>query len=295
MLGLRTGDPVSEGRLRVWPLYGPREDMGFVDDVHLTEDRDYGDVSLGTDRSGGACAPWGMLFFIPGAQDRTLRESVFVPCGQPVEVSALCVEPAECGLWEKGDKVQVATLPPSLKANIVSGHDFTDLWDDIATRYSSMGEQGDAVRGLLEGGEEVRLMVDPGARGAMVAIDDRIVALEVAPSAEQFQQWWREGGLGQVFEFESRTLPQLPTPLGTLAPIDDMDPGEDGMHQVTYLDVLTGWMYVRKGKVVFASLLEKEGLSVFKTHGHATKPNVRYHGATDPLYPETGDEFRGEW
>jgi hypothetical protein len=267
--GMELGSPVESGRLRVWPIYGPDHDIGFVGSIHLAnDDGGYGEMGLSTDHPRGGIAPHGLSFFFSDGQDRALRESVFVPAGEIIKVPALCVEPAQGGLWN-GQHTQVRALPASLLAALPEGseHSYSDLWDDIKERYSAMGERGETVAGLLGVGKYVMPadMVDREARGAMIAIDGRVIALQIAPSKAAFGEWWNEFGLSESYAFEAATLPQLPQPLGALP--GELEAEREGMYQATYLDILKGWIYARNGAIQFASLLEKEGLTVFKRHG----------------------------
>lgn len=266
--GLSMGNPVRSGRLQTWPIYGPDHDVGFVGSIRLADDDDgYGSLGLQTDHPRGGIAPHGMAFFFANGQDRAIRESVFVPAGQTLRVSALCVEPAQGGFWE-GQETKIKALPASLLAALPEhATGYQDLWSDIEARYAAMGKSGETVAGLLKGDKYLMPhdMIDGQARGVMIAIDGRVVALQVAPNRDAFRAWWNEYGLSESYAFEAQTLPRLPAPLGVLD--GNLEAEREGMYRVTFLDVLKGWIYVKMGAIQFASLLEKEGLTIFKQHG----------------------------
>lgn len=174
--GFHTRSVVQCGRLTYWPLESPDTGLGFVGQVKLAEDLGYG--SLRIESVGGpAVAPWGMTFFISGAQDRALREAAYVPEGQKVVVPAVCVEPRQCGLWNR-QRVEVGQLPPSLLAALPEGGGYSALWPGIKSRYRD--KAGDTVAGLLEGKESHDVPIR-GARGMVVGLDGRPVVLYVAP------------------------------------------------------------------------------------------------------------------
>lgn len=263
------GESTESGRLTAWPIFGQDyPGIGFVDEVKLVHDQSYGRMGFRSSGLGGGIAPAGLMFFIPTGQDRALRESIFIPAGETVYADAVCLEPAEGGLWNPGEGMTVRVLPVSLQAALPEGGGFGALWSDIRARHVSVGGDGSTVAALLEPGKYVlpKNMIDPEARGAMLAIDGRVVAIEIAPSRKQFREWWVEYGLSEAFAFEAQTLPQLPLPLGQLAG-GDLDPETDGMHKITALDILYGWVYAVNGQIVYTSLLEREGLTIFKKHG----------------------------
>lgn len=284
--GMTLGDPVESGRLIAWPLYGQNcHGYGFVDEVKLVHDQSYGQMGFkGGNDPGGGIAPAGLMFFIPTGQDRALRESIFIPVGETVYVDTVCLEPSNGGLWKPGEGMTVRALPISLQAALPDGRGFGDLWPDIRKRHASVGGAGDTVAALLSPGQYILPvnMVDPKARGVMVAIDGRVVAIEIAPTQEQFRQWWNEYGLSEAFAFEAQTLPELPLPLGQLASCT-LEPKKDGMQKVTALHILAGWLYAAGGRIVYASLLEKEGLTIFRKHGKEQDYQSNKPSTDEPL------------
>lgn len=261
--GFETGRPTKHGRLTLWPLEGPDHvGIGFVSNVKLKGDRGgYGSLQLGSD-NGPAIGPWGMTFFFPGGQDRAIREAVYIQHEETVSVSAVCLEPRQGGTWQ-GQKVAVAMLPPSLRASLPAGGGYEALWDTIRTRNTSVGKEGDTVAGLLEGRVLDKDMAVSGMRGMVIALDGRPVAIEIAPTAAQFAEWWNDYGLGDTFSFEAETLPPLPTPIGE-EPFHPFAPSAEGLHQVTAWDILRGWAYVQDQKLVYASLVDGEALVLFQ-------------------------------
>jgi len=293
--GLTIGDPVESGRLTAWPLYGQDyHGYGFVDEVQLVHDHSYGRMGFkGGDDPDGGIAPAGMMFFIPTGQDRALRESVFIPYGETVYVDTVCLEPSNGGLWQPGEGMTTRALPISLQAALPDGRGFSDLWPDIRERHAANGQTGTTVHALLKPGQYVlsKDMIDPDARGAMLAIDGRVVAIEIAPTKRAFRQWWVEYGLSEAFAFEAQTLPELPLPIGQVAG-GTIEPEAQGMHKVTVLDILKGWVYAMSGQIIYASLLEKEGLTVFKKHG---QERARPDYQAEPDTPCDGDGEPLEW
>jgi len=277
--GMTLGDPVESGRLTAWPIYGEdHPGTGFVGEVRLVHDRDYGHMGFESEGPNGGIAPAGLMFFIPTGQDRALREAIYIPVGERVYVDTVCLEPANGGLWKPGDTLTTRALPISLQAALpdrIEGG-YSALWADIRKRHAANGGEGTTVAGLIEPGQYTlsKDMIDPEARGAMLAIDSRIVAIEIAPTREQFRQWWVEYGLSEAFAFESQTLPELPLPLGQ---VNDgvIEAEQDGMHKVTALHILKGWVYAVSGRIVYASLLEKEGLTIFQKHGQKVGPDYQ--------------------
>jgi len=252
--GFQTRSAVQHGRLTYWPLEGPDTGLGFVGQVRLVKDLGYDSLRLKS-TNGPAIAPWGMTFFISGAQDRALREAVYIPMGQEVYAEAVCVEPRQCGLWSC-QQVEVGQLPPSLLAALPEGGGFSALWPGIKSRYR--GKSGDTVAGLLEGKVSHDVPVS-GARGVVVGLDGRPVALYVAPSAAAFAEWWN-GGLGQSLAFET-TYPELPLPLGS---VNEPLEFTEGLHKVEAWEVLVGWAFVSAGVLAYATLVDGEALSSFQ-------------------------------
>jgi hypothetical protein len=259
--GFTTGSPIHSGRLTFWPLQAPDVDLGFVGQVKVKDDRGgYGRLTLKSD-NGPAVAPWGMSFFFSGGQDRAIREAVYIPSQETVVVSAVCLEPSEGGMWH-GQNTKVGMLPPSLMAALPSGGGYAALWKGIRQRHKSVGQKGETVAGLLEG-QSLKSVAVSGMRGMIITLDGRPIAVEIAPTAQGFSEWWNDYGLGETFSFEAKTLPSLPMPLGDVV-TEPIQATENGMQKVTAWQVLKGWLYAQASQIVYASLVDGEALLLFQ-------------------------------
>jgi hypothetical protein len=265
--GFTTGQAHRHGRLSLTPLYAPDVEVGFVGDVHLADDANYGRMGFGTDHPGGGVAPFGWAAFIDGGQDRALREALFVRPGKVEYGETVCLEPEQGGLWREGVKQAVFTLPLSLQAALPAGGGYSALWAGIKRRHEVLGQEGTTVKALLNGPASIggtALPVALGARGVAVALDGRLVAVEIAPTASAFAEWWADFGLSDAVAFEAATMPTLPLPLSDgLGDEQIINVPADGIQQVTWFDLLKGWVFVQNGLVVYASVVDGEAMVMF--------------------------------
>jgi hypothetical protein len=261
--GLRVGDPVRSGRLNLHPIYGADVEMGFVGDVGVVADvGGYGGLTVQVGRP--TIVPQGLVFFMEHAQDRAVRAPVYIgreQVDQPVGIQVVCIEPSQGGQWQEGKKQEKAMLPPSLIAGMLPSGRYSDLWDSIAarSRYDGGGER--AVSKLLEGRVDSSLPVDKHSRGAMIALDGRPVAIELAPNRAAWQDWWVATNLGGVVTYDAMTLRDLPIPIGD----QEMDAFPDvvGMQHITW-GPFRGYAFTNEGgELCYISLHDEEALRCF--------------------------------
>ena len=242
------------------PLFGPAVDCGFARDVHLVKDVSYGELVLGTSRSPGAIAPWGMIFVVPGAQDRALREPAYCVAFAEERVDAVCVEPAQAGLWQD-QEVEVSQLPPSLLAALPArGGGYSALWPSMRQRARTAGVKEERVAGLLEG-RRARLVPPREARGGLVTLDGRPIALVLAPDPGAFRDWWFLQGLGRSLDFEALSYPPLPLPLGQLE--IDLCLGSEGLFALEF-GPFEGWGFILDGEFAYIHVVDSEAMTQFQ-------------------------------
>jgi len=200
----RPGQPQQSGALTVLPLFGPEANGSFVSPLNglkLEGVRGYGSVVLRNPGSQGiALVPLHIGYIQDRAQNHALCRSVFLGAGQSLRVDdACCVQQSQGGYLESREQ-WFFILPLQLRAEALQlrgQKNYGKLWPAIARLNKQFGL---ADRGHLEQivcgrraqltQYQSRLEALPGQTGALFFLRDRLVGVEVAPSAAYFQDLW---------------------------------------------------------------------------------------------------------
>ncbi|MGC4043914.1 MAG: hypothetical protein QM758_08905 [Armatimonas sp.] len=199
---LTAGPAQRYGTLTMVPLLGPDalETAPPSVGARLATVHTYGDVSLKNESHLPAIAPLHLGYIQHGAQNHALCRSALIAPGKEVRFTdACCVQAAQGGFLE-GKAQWFFLLPRELRGQAleqrgVSG--YSKLWNDIAQFNKSYGLH---ARGHLD----ELLVKQRGAlnifqsrferldsqRGALFFLGEKLVGLEVAPTAAYFADIW---------------------------------------------------------------------------------------------------------
>ena len=196
------GDLQSSGALDMLPLIGPDVGGRFArpfSELKLTNVRGYGKVELknsGGRRGGLGIVPLHAGYIQDGAQNHALCRTGFLAPGQRLVFSdACCVQENQGGFLQDTTPfiLPLALREPALELR--GREDYSKLWHAIASLNQQFGLP---VRGHLEQivcrlrpvltQFAARFEVLPNQRGAFFFIGNRLVGVELAPTAAYFHE-----------------------------------------------------------------------------------------------------------
>lgn len=198
------GMPQQSGSIAVVPIFGPDRKGKFtgpISGLKLSRVTGYGSVELTNPAATGvAIVPLHIGYIQDQAQNHALCRSAFIAAGQTLLFEdACCVQESQGGYLEGRDQ-WFFILPVKLRAIALSmrgQENFSKLWDNISELNSEFGL---ASRGHLEqiitrqrgflNQYQSRLELLPGQTGALFLIGDKLVGVEIAPSAAYFEEVW---------------------------------------------------------------------------------------------------------
>lgn len=253
------GEPVVMARrLHLWPIYGICPwDIGFVQEVQVVKERGFGVVVLTAEMD--TICPEGMALFMDVGQDRVTAEPCWVPAFGKVAAKVHCIQPSESRSW-RGKAVEMKMLPASLRGKELDADSLSARWKMIVDKAQAVGSKARSVRGLLKTAPLVFSPAETSSfafcRGVLIQLDGNVVGLEIAPSPDQFEDWWQNFGLRESWQWEAENAQALPVPLGVGSELVLSPPEEDGLAQIE-VDDLRGWAYWREGMLVYASLISE--------------------------------------
>ena len=197
------GMPQQSGSIAVVPIFGPNRPgfTGPISGLKLSKVTGYGSVELANPGATGvAIVPLHIGYIQDGAQNHALCRSAFIAAGQKLLFEdACCVQESQGGYLEGRDQ-WFFILPVKLRAIALSmrgEQGFGKLWDNIAELNQEFGLESRGhleqiltrQRGFLTQYQS-RLELLPGQTGALFFIGDKLVGVEIAPSAAYFEEVW---------------------------------------------------------------------------------------------------------
>jgi hypothetical protein len=200
----RFGMPQQSGAMTVLPVFGTNNDGRFVgplSGLKLSQVRGYGNMELSNPfETGIAIVPLHMGYIQDRAQNHALCRSAFIAAGQKLMFEdACCVQAAQGGYLE-GREQWFFILPLQLREEALQlrgKEDYSKLWDAISRLNQQFGLPD---RGHLEQilsrkrayltQYQSRLELLPHQTGALFFIRDKFAGMEIAPSADYFQELW---------------------------------------------------------------------------------------------------------
>ena len=198
------GAPQQSGPMTVLPVFGPDAGNAFAPPLSGLKlggvKRGYGNVELSNGMPGVAVVPLHMGYIQDGAQNHALCRSAFLGPGQRVVFEdACCVQQAQGGFL--ADREQwFFVLPLALREDALAlrGHKaFGKLWPAIAALSARLGfdsrghlEQVICRRRPFLTQYQSRFELLDGQTGALFFLRDRLVGVELAPSADYFREVW---------------------------------------------------------------------------------------------------------
>lgn len=202
LAGLTVGPTQRSDALTVVPLLGADALKTAPPSVgaRLAAVHTYGDVSLKNESDLPAIAPLHLGYIQHGAQNHALcRSALLAPGAEKRFNDACCVQAAQGGYLE-GKAQWFFLLPRELRSKALeqSGvNGYSKLWKDIAQFNKSYGlhERGhlDELlvkrRGALNVFQSRFERLD-GQRGALFFLGEKLVGVEIAPTAEYFADIW---------------------------------------------------------------------------------------------------------
>ena len=200
---LGVGALQSSGALSVLPLFGT-ELEGYAPPrtaLKLSRVDGYGNMELeSTPGSGLSIVPLHVGYIQKGAQNHAMCRAAFIAEGQRVMFrDACCVQESQGGYLKESDQ-WFFVLPLSLRERALAlrgQEDYSKLWGDITDLNARFGlpERGHLEQ-LIGNRRRVltqmmsRLECLPGQTGALFFLRDKLVGVELAPSADYFCEWW---------------------------------------------------------------------------------------------------------
>jgi hypothetical protein len=200
----RIGCVQQSGPLSVLPLFGPDRADRFappLSGLKLEGVRGYGNVELANPAPQGvAILPLHMGYIQDQAQNHALCRSAFLGAGQKrLFDDACCVQQSQGGYLESKEQwffiLPLALREEALRLRGQKSHG--KLWPAIASLNTRLGME---QRGHLEQvlcrrrpmltQYQSRFELLPGQSGALFFLRDRVVGVELAPSAAWFAEVW---------------------------------------------------------------------------------------------------------
>jgi hypothetical protein len=194
----------QSGPLSVLPLFGPDRGDRFappLSGLKLEGVRGYGNVELANPASQGvSILPLHMGYIQDQAQNHALCRSAFLGAGQKrMFDDACCVQQSQGGYLESKEQ-WFFILPLTLRDEALrlrGQKSYGKLWPAIASLNTKLGmEQRGHLEQVLCRRRPVltqfqsRFELLPGQTGALFFLRDRLVGIEVAPSAAWFEEVW---------------------------------------------------------------------------------------------------------
>jgi hypothetical protein len=194
----------TSGPLAVLPVFGVQRDAAFappLSGLKLEGVRGYGNVELHNLSPGGvAVVPLHMGYIQDRAQNHALCRSAFLGAGQKLLFEdACCVQQSQGGYLESKEQ-WFFVLPLALREEALQlrgQKNYGKLWPAIArlNRRFGMEDRGHLEQVLcrrrpLLTQYQSRFELQPAQTGALFFLADRLVGVEIAPSAAYFQEVW---------------------------------------------------------------------------------------------------------
>lgn len=208
---LEVGDPQSVDEMTVIPLIGElRGNVAAPERLQFTRTTDYGKMEFrNTDPDEPAIIPSNMMVRGKSAQDHAMSGSgVVLAASDRLFENACCVEETQGGYLSGAQVVQTDILPAELRKALVDprrrdNREYGKLWGSIKTwlrkfkAFSTVRrahirdffDQKDYKQALEEFAAEFEPVV--GQIGALILFNGVPVGLEIMPSAQHWEAYWK--------------------------------------------------------------------------------------------------------
>lgn len=227
----RFGIPQKSGIMTVIPIFGSNLENKHkfappLSGLKLTQIRGYGNMEITNHSQGIAIVPLHMGYIQDKAQNHALCRSAFIAQGQKLMFEdACCVQSGQGGFLEEREQ-WFFILPLFLREealNLQGQKSYSKLWNAQGKLNQLFGLQN---RGHLEQilsrkrafltQYQSRFELLHGQTGALFILNDKLVGIEIAPSAAYFQEVWMSlvcfcYGVAAM-HFEKDDIPQQVTP-----------------------------------------------------------------------------------
>ena len=207
---LELGDIQSVDEMTVVPLIGElRQNVAPPESLQFTRTTTYGSMEFkNTNRDGPAIIPTNMMVRGKSAQDHAMSGSgVVLAASDRLFQNACCVEETQGGLFH-GQTVQTDVLPVDLRRALLDpsrrrSNEYGKLWGSIKTWLRKFKAFPTAPRAHIreffdnkdykEALEEFAAEFEPvdGQIGALIMFNGVPVGLEIMPSVEHWQAYWK--------------------------------------------------------------------------------------------------------
>jgi len=297
----------SVGNMTVLPIVSDHEFTNVADqnEVTLKNDPEYGRLTFQnvSGEIGIALQGWTLINDQP-AQDRTIPFAHLIKTKGNKTIPANCVQPSQSGHFDvrKLDHSSFMMLAPSLRklaydknSNYKDGNDYSPMWGGLEKWISKNGVNGlqtfysqyeDKLNEFIAQFEPVKNQL-----GAIVLINDKIVAVDIVPKYETWKQTWRafirdSYGAEAVRAIENGNA-EIHTPL---LKIEDVETLED--LEAEYTKTKDEFVTGLKSKVsVMAQIAvnrtkqeQINELAMTKLDGSGFKGQALYHGDNHVVY-----------
>jgi hypothetical protein len=193
--------------MTVVPLVGDnRGDVAEPYSLKFTRTSDYGSmVYQNTDEEKATIVPSNFMVRGPGAQDHAMAGSGIVLAEKTVTFNnACCIESSQGGLLRDSDN-KYDILPIELRKkllplNIRNQNDYEKLWPDIKKWLHGLGVGNSAHLRFFYDNEQIQQSLEEfsaefepviGQIGAVILFQERVVGIEIMPSVDHWDAYWK--------------------------------------------------------------------------------------------------------
>ncbi len=198
------GPPQQSGALTVWPILGPDQDphiVGPLTGLKVSRVAGYGHLELVNPAAQGiAIVPLHLGYIQDGAQNHALCRSALLAPGQKLMFHDACCVQASQGGYLKEQQQWFFILPLPIRSAALSlrgQQNYGKLWQAIGQLNQTLDlPQRGHLEPILSRKRawltqyQSRFELLPQQQGALFFLRDRLVGLEIAPSAAFFQDIW---------------------------------------------------------------------------------------------------------
>jgi len=297
----------SVGNMTVIPIISDTEftNVASQNEVTLKSDPEYGRLTFQNVAGEIGIAPqgWTMINDQP-AQDRTIPFAHLIKVKGQKTIPANCVQPSQGGHFDvrKLDHDSFMILAPSLRklaydknGSYKDGNDYSPLWDGLEKWVSKSGVNGlqkfysqyeDKLNEFVAQFEPVKNQL-----GAIVLINDRIVAIDILPKYENWNQSWRafirdSYGAEAVRVIENGNA-EVHTPLLKMEDVETLEDLE--AEYVKTKDEFVNSLRTKVGTMAHIAINRTkqeqiDELAMTKLDGGGFKGQAVYHGGNHVVY-----------
>lgn len=199
--GTYYGRRQSVGNMDVIPILGEDDENYAPPDGVRVSTRDYGRVRTCNSSSRSTIVPPGSGWVVnSNVQDHAIGSGAVLSAGEETAITGYCIQQTQPGLIQESQEKEFVLLPLPLRLSALASRNigvYSSLWTPISRFRSRSGSsgKGNLVDYLREFSDHLDRFVAhfecfPKQVGAVVLIDQKVVGVELAPSAAFWSVLW---------------------------------------------------------------------------------------------------------